>query len=270
VRTVWLRPTSVVVSQIACNANETTLEADSHADTTCLGRGALKLFDYNVPVNVQGYDPSLGAKQFNTVSGALAYIHPFSGTRYHLIVHQAIHMPDLKHHLLCPMQCRAHGTTVNECPRMYCSDPNDESHSIVAEDENGERVILPFFLKGVTSHLNVSPLSLEEFEHHGCPRIELTSRDLTWDPSTDVYEDQENAMVDHNGDIVRPGVKNRLPLMVINSVTISTCADAVDVLSRDNFANALERNVNVSHVRVTKTNTISATESLPSTTRGKK
>ena len=119
----------------------------------------------------------------------------------HLIVYQAIHMSDLKHHLLCPMQCRAHGTTVNECPRIYCSDPNDESHSIVAKDENGERVILPFFLKGVTSHLNVSPLSLEEYEHHGCPRIELTSRDLTWDPSTDVYEDQKNAMIDHNDNI---------------------------------------------------------------------
>ena len=62
-RTVWLRPRSTVVSQVSFNALETTLEADSHADTTCLGGGVLMMYDYNCPVNLQGYDPSLGAKQ---------------------------------------------------------------------------------------------------------------------------------------------------------------------------------------------------------------
>ena len=78
VRTVWLRPTSTVVSQVACKVDKTTLEAEFHADATCLGRGALVLFDYGQPVNVQGYDPALGAKQFSTVSGGLAYTHPFT------------------------------------------------------------------------------------------------------------------------------------------------------------------------------------------------
>ena len=60
----------------------------------------IKLYDYNCPVNVQGYDPSLGAKQYSTISGALAYVNPFTGLKYHLIVHQDIYMPDLDHHLL--------------------------------------------------------------------------------------------------------------------------------------------------------------------------
>ena len=137
-----------------------------------------------------------------------------------------------------------------------------------------ERVVLPFFLKGVTSHLNVSPLSLEEYEHHGCPRVELTSHHLKWDPGTDVYEDQENAMLSYKGDIVCPGTVKRTHLTSINSVTNSTCADAVDVLSADNFATALERNVNVSHVKVHKTHTVSRVESTPNlgnvySTRGK-
>ena len=65
--------------------------------------GSLNIFDYGQPVNVQQYNPALGAKQFSTVSGGLAYTHPFTGLRYHLIIHQAIHMPDLEHHVLCPM-----------------------------------------------------------------------------------------------------------------------------------------------------------------------
>ena len=39
---------------------ETTLELDSHADTCVLGRHALITLDYNQPVSVTGYDPSLG------------------------------------------------------------------------------------------------------------------------------------------------------------------------------------------------------------------
>ena len=40
----------------------TTLELDSHADTSVLGGGALVVYDFNEPFNVQGYDPSLGTK----------------------------------------------------------------------------------------------------------------------------------------------------------------------------------------------------------------
>ena len=63
---------------------------------------------------------------------------------------------------------------------MFCDEPDDKSHAIVAKDENGKPVILPFFLRGVTSFLNVEPLSLDEFEANECPRVELTDQHLTW------------------------------------------------------------------------------------------
>ena len=178
-RTIWLRPRSSYISAIGTNSNETTFEADSHADTTCLGRGTLKIFDYDTPVNVMGYDPSMGSTQYSIISGALGYVHPFTGIKYHLVVHQAVHIPEIEHHLLCPMQCRANDVIVNDCPRIHCDDPDESSHSVVAVDDNGEQVILPFFLRGVTSHFTVESISKEEFERHECPRIELTSRDLT-------------------------------------------------------------------------------------------
>ena len=37
-RTMFLRPR--MVSQVETNSKKTTLEVDSHADTTCLGPGA--------------------------------------------------------------------------------------------------------------------------------------------------------------------------------------------------------------------------------------
>ncbi len=84
---------------------ETTLELYSHADACVLGRNALILLDYDGPVIVEGYEPSLGTKTYATVSRALAYDDPVTGKVYHLVINQAIHIPHLDHHLLCPMQC---------------------------------------------------------------------------------------------------------------------------------------------------------------------
>ncbi len=84
---------------------ETTLELDLHADTCVLGCNALVFLDYERPTVVEGYDPSLGTKTYATVSGGLAYDDPMTSRVYHLVINQAIHIPHLDHHLLCPMQC---------------------------------------------------------------------------------------------------------------------------------------------------------------------
>ena len=85
----------------------------------CSGGGTLEILDHEQPVNVQGYDAALGVKQYRTISGALAFTHPDILRRYHVVIHQAVHIPDLEHHLLCPMQCRANDVHINDCPRMY-------------------------------------------------------------------------------------------------------------------------------------------------------
>jgi hypothetical protein len=85
---------------------ETTLELDSDADTCVLGCDALIILDYQQPVSVLGYDKSLRSKTYQTVSGVVAYDDPQTGRMLHLIINQAIHIPHLDHHLLCPMQCR--------------------------------------------------------------------------------------------------------------------------------------------------------------------
>ena len=61
------------------------------------------MYDYDQPVNVQGYDPTLGSKSYRTVSGAVLYDHPITGARYHLVIHQAVEIPTLKYHLVRPI-----------------------------------------------------------------------------------------------------------------------------------------------------------------------
>ena len=152
-----------------------------------LGGGTLEILDHEQPMNVQGYDAALGVKQYRTISGALTFIHPYTLKRYHVVVHQSVYIPDLPHHLLCPMQCQAHSVRVNDCPRMYKDALDAESHSIVAADEYGYIIVMPFFLRGVTSCLNFEPLTRREWDAHTCPRVSLTDLDLTWDPNADIY-----------------------------------------------------------------------------------
>ena len=71
-------------------------------------------------------------------------------------------------------------------------------------------------------------------------------------------------MMDYQGDIVRPGIIDRGHLMVINSVTVSTCLDADDVLSDENFGNVLQANFSVSHIKVFITHNFSCLDYAPS------
>ena len=56
------RPRVSQVASVVRNDKETTLELYSYADTSVLGGGALVVAEFNEPVNVQGYDPSIGTK----------------------------------------------------------------------------------------------------------------------------------------------------------------------------------------------------------------
>ena len=99
-----VRLPNLKLSSLKFNGKEYQLELDSYADTCVLGDGALIFFDYDRPIKVLGYDESLGSKTYRTVSGALAYTHPDNGQIYHLVIHQAILIPHLGHHLLNPFQ----------------------------------------------------------------------------------------------------------------------------------------------------------------------
>lgn len=196
-------PTTANVVVADLSSTESTLELDSHADTCVLGRGALIIQDYDRPVNVTSYDPALGNKTYQTVTGVLGFVHPRTGQLYHLVVHQCIHIPHLTHHLLCPMQARVNDVTINEVPKFLCPDPSPNTHSIIATEQGtDQQVVLPLQLKGVTSYLPVLTVSKDEFESGDYPRIELTNEHLEWDPTTTTYERQEEAMTDYEGNIV--------------------------------------------------------------------
>jgi hypothetical protein len=70
------------------------------------------------------------------MSGALAYDHPQTGEVMLLVLHQAIHIPHLDHHLLCLMLCCVNDVTVGETPKFMVANPTDKTHASTIPDND--------------------------------------------------------------------------------------------------------------------------------------
>ena len=168
---------SVKIGRIAASTSlqqvESWMELDTHADTTVLGKSCLIVQDFNKTVSVTGWNASAGSTECPTVTGVVAYDHPYTGITYMLVWHQAIHLATMENHLVCPMQCRVNGVVVNDTPKIFVENPTDQSHAIVVKDpiDSENTTIIPLELSGVTSRFSVRTPSLQEFEDNNNPQI---------------------------------------------------------------------------------------------------
>ncbi len=138
--------------------------------------------------------------------------------------------------------------TVDDMPKFLAHDPTDKSHALTLEDPDhpAQTVTLPLALQGVTLLLNVRAPTLDEWNSDAFWRLHLISETLTWDPTTTLYKDQEMAMTDYPGNVVRRGVlRGQVSSLVINSLS-SLTADYADVTDDDNFYRVLSSMVQIS------------------------
>jgi hypothetical protein len=96
------------------------------------------------------------------VSGVIAYNDPVTGKVFYLLINQAIHIPHLDHHLLCPMQCHVNDVIVDNLQKNLAADPTDKTHALTIPDPYDplQMVTLPLGLNGVFLFLNIWNLSL--------------------------------------------------------------------------------------------------------------
>ncbi len=139
-------------------------------------------------------------------------------------------------------QTTDHGPRTTDHRRTYFKSfllPEDPNHP-------AQTVTLPLALRGVTSLLNVRAPTLDEWNSDAYWRLHLTSKTLTWDPTTTLYEDQEMAMIDYSGNVIRRGaLRGQVSSLVINSLS-SLTADHADINDDDNFYWVLSSMVQIS------------------------
>jgi hypothetical protein len=158
---------------------------------------------YGKTVTVTGFDPSIACKDLRIISGAMAYDSPDTGETIILIVHQAIHNPNVRHNLLCPIQLRTNDNTVNERPKFLTVNPTDQDHVIIVRNPGEDELRIPLRLRGTTSCFPTRRPTAQEFAE--CRQMELTYDDPDWDPSTQSYEEQESALTDNAGRLLETG-----------------------------------------------------------------
>ena len=195
-------------------------ELDSHADTCVVGDNALIIHDHERDVAVTGYDHGR-AKTFKIVDAVIGYEDPITGQEYYLMINQAIHIPGLKHNLLCPMQLRLNDVSVNEIPKFLITNPTEQDHAITIDlAENDGRLTLPLSIEGVTSYFPSFKPTAAQYESatEGLDLLHLTYRDPEWDPHDADFSRQEDAMLGHDG-LVRDNIKrfsrNLFPVSIV-------------------------------------------------------
>ena len=260
-------------SEVRTTANfnsENTLcqtELDSHADTCVVGRNALIIHDYERTVSVNGFTKSLGTvNDKKIVSAVVAYDLPENGRTLMLVIHQAIHIEDKDDNLLCPMQMRMNGVTINEIPKFLVDKPKNEDHSIQIE-ENGELFTFPLKLDGVTSYFRTRKPTLEEYERCDV-KIDVTAPAPVWEPHSDEWNDLEARYLDGLDRFKEPGDDNRRVYQALTAkVSLHRARQVAEMTSRtnavltemdpnlvqDHFLESLRENVNVSCVEARNT-----------------
>ena len=58
------------------------MEIDNHADMKVLGSNCISVHDFDISVDIYGWDASSGSVECPTISGAIFYDHPISGKVY--------------------------------------------------------------------------------------------------------------------------------------------------------------------------------------------
>ena len=107
VRTMLLRepvPTATtrVITSMASKVRDSSYEMDSIAYMCVFGRGTLIVYDFNRPVNVKRYDPSLGSSDYSTVTGVHGYLRLHTCMTYHIMTQQGISILHLEEHFSLP------------------------------------------------------------------------------------------------------------------------------------------------------------------------
>ena len=182
-----------------------------------VGKNALIIQDFNRPVDVTGYDPTLGVKRsLRTVSAALAYDDPSDGHTVILVIHQAIHVPTMSHNLITPMQLRMNDVQVREIPRFLTDHSDADSHSILIPDpDGGNPYKIPLSLHGIVSFFPTRRPTPQEFGSSS-DRYELTYETPAWDPNSNEFELQETHAQGHPIPIPGIGDNGRLRLSAIS------------------------------------------------------
>lgn len=150
-------------------------EADTNADTCCLGQNFLILHYTNRVADVYAYDKSLAPlHNVPIVTGATAYDCPITRRTYILVFHESLfYGTKLDHSLINPNQLRAYGVP-------FWDNPYDEQHDLCIQAPHAD-LNIPLQTKGTKVLFETRVPTQQDLQE--CVHVAMTSQ-REWNPAT--------------------------------------------------------------------------------------
>ena len=167
--------------------NKTTTDLHSHADSFVVSDNATILFYTNKTVKVSGFTKVLGDIDNTPILFAeVVYKDETTGVTYRLVINNVLYMKGMEGNLIPLFMMKLSGHWVKKIPKFMTKDPTIKTHVITIDDPE---LILPLFLKGITSFISTRKPTVEP--SRSCIYINLTPNNSDWNPHDMVNADQK-------------------------------------------------------------------------------
>ena len=179
---------------------------DSHATSPIVGCNCTIIHDTGRTASVWGFAKELKQLQgIRIVDALVAYDCPYTQQTVMLVIHNAYFVPSKLDNLIPPFLIREAGITVNDVPKIHCTNPTDAHHSIYFDEI---KLRIPLQLRGIVSCFP-SRKPEGEVEIEATSQVDLTPNREFWDPNDDTFQKQEESFIDHEGRCIDKGLTTR-------------------------------------------------------------
>ena len=183
-------------------------------------------------MDVSPFTKSLGTiKKVQVIDCAIAHDCSFTGETHIIILYNALHIPEMLHNLVPPFVIRREGHTLSDVPKIQVADPSIDDHSLLFKNSD---VRIPLQLVGITSYFSSRIPTADEVTKAVDidSYFDLNTDEPIWNPHNVAFARNEETMLDFEGNMVLPEVRNRNlfePGEVDDTIRVDSLSEEVNV-----------------------------------------
>ena len=193
---------SLITNNLETQVNDYVMsktELDSHANMAVVGKHVMVIEDTGQTVEVKPFaEECQTLNDVHIVNALMKWENPINGKVHILMVKNALHVPSMDNNLIPPFLIREAGVKIKDVPKIHVDDPQVEDHSIYFVEED---VRIPMALNGIFSYFPTEVPTKKDLEE--CEDVLILTPVTPWNPNDTAYSKNEEAMLDHEGNMTR-------------------------------------------------------------------
>jgi hypothetical protein len=201
-------------------------DLDSHANMIVVGKHSFIISHSGKFIDVNAFADAVGGLlQVPIVDAAICYDCPNTHKSWLLIVRNVLYVESMEKNLVPPFILREGGLIVNDKPKIHCSEPTINDHTI---QDPTSGLFIELKLDGVFSYFNTRKPTNDDLIHGEIAVI--TPEGTSWNPHSEHYSLNEDTFTDFEGYMMnRDYIKNNL--IEEEDIPPIDCADIDAVLA---------------------------------------